>query len=139
MALERMIKTVGVALNAEDERRIQHQFEALERRLIHHADPKLELVLTGHPGRRAVEADLRVQVSPLGNHLISKQAAETANQAVRLAVKDVERQLERRHATQRGEPTFGVPSRRRPASPSASVAPAHDQPPEDEPVGQRGS
>jgi hypothetical protein len=30
-------------------------------------------------------------------------------------VADVERQLERRLATQRGEPTYGVPSRREPA------------------------
>jgi hypothetical protein len=33
---------------------------------------------------------------------------------VRLAMADVERQLERQHAVQSGEPSFGVPSRRLP-------------------------
>jgi hypothetical protein len=53
--------------------------------------------------------------------------AETADRAVHLAVRDVERQLERRHATQRGEPTYGVPSRRLPAElRPANAAPSEE-------------
>jgi hypothetical protein len=63
-----------------------------------------------------VAVDLRLELGPLGSHLISHQAAETADRAVRLAVEDVERQLERQLAVQRGEPSFGVPSRREPTS-----------------------
>jgi hypothetical protein len=63
-----------------------------------------------------MEVDLRVQLGPLGAHLVSHQRAGTTAHAVRLAVEDVERQLERRHADQRGEASFGVPSRREPAA-----------------------
>ena len=64
--------------------------------------------------QRRVTADLRVQLGPLAAHLISHQAAESADLAARLAVEDVERQLERRLAKQRGQPTYSVPSRRLP-------------------------
>lgn len=57
-----------------------------------------------------------MKLSPLGSHLISHQGAETVDRAVRIAVEDVERQLEREHAMQRGEPSFGVPSRRLPSN-----------------------
>jgi len=115
MALERVLKVNGVALNPVDERRIHHHLDVLEQRLANHAEPTAVLVLTQHRDQRQIEVDLRVQVSPLASHLISHQRAETADRAVRLAIEDVERQLERRHAAQRGEPTFGVPSRRLPA------------------------
>jgi hypothetical protein len=77
-----------------------------------HPTPLAELVLTAHPMQRRVEADLRVRLTPLGAHIVSHQAAPTTDQAVRLAVEDVERDLERKHAEQRGEPSYGVPSRR---------------------------
>jgi hypothetical protein len=73
-------------------------------------------MLTRHRDQRQVEVDLRVQLGTLGSHLISHQGAETVDRAVRLAVEDVERQLERQHAVQRGEPSFGVPSRRLPST-----------------------
>lgn len=116
MALETIIRTSGVSLSSSDERRVQHRLDALERRLIHHPDPKASLMLTRHREQRQVEVDLRVELGPLGSHLISHQGAETVDRAVHLAIEDVERQLERKHAAQRGEPSFGVPSRRLPPS-----------------------
>jgi hypothetical protein len=95
-----------------DEQRIEHQLDALEQRLMHHPAPIAELVLTGHAMQRRVQADLRIQLSPLGAHVVSHQSAPSTDQAVRLAVEDVERALEHKHADQRGEPSFGVPSRR---------------------------
>lgn len=130
MSSERIVRVAGVELQPSEQRYIDHQFDLLDRRLSHYAQPTVVLALTGHPGSRLVEADLRVQLSPLGNHLISKQAAETVDRAVRIAVKDVERQLERRHATQRGEPAYGVPSRRLPASLRPSSVSAEQLPDE---------
>ena len=46
--------------------------------------------------------------------MVSHNSGETAEQAARLAIEDVERQLERYMATLRGEPAFGTPSRREP-------------------------
>jgi hypothetical protein len=86
----------------------------LERRLVHRSEPIAELVLKQHLGPRQVEANLQVLLGSLGPQLIGHQLAKTAGHAVRLAVEDVERQLERRQATQRGELTFAVPSRRLP-------------------------
>jgi hypothetical protein len=45
--------------------------------------------------------------------LISHQSAETVDLSLGKAIHDVERQLERHHGKQRGQPSFGVPSRRR--------------------------
>jgi hypothetical protein len=112
MPLERKLQTRGLSLTDVDEQRIRHHLDALERRLVHHPEPVAGLVLAGHPMQRQVEAHLRVRLTPLGAHLVSHQAAATTDQAVRLAVEDVERELERKHAEQRGEPSFGVPSRR---------------------------
>ena len=117
----------GLTLTPDEQRRIEHQLEALERRLVHHPEPTVKLEIELHPDQRQLGADLRLQLGPLGPHLISHQSAETADRAVRLAVEDLERQLERRLARQRGEPTFGVPSRRLPKQLRPS------QPPESEP------
>jgi hypothetical protein len=46
----------GVSLSAADERRLQHQLDGLERRLVHHPEPTAVLVLTGHGRQRRVEA-----------------------------------------------------------------------------------
>ncbi len=101
-------------LSELERRRIERRLKALERRLVNHPEPLITLVLRAYPARRELEADLRVQLGPLGRHLVSHQTAETADHAVRLAAVDIQRQLERQHARQRGEPTFGVPSRRLP-------------------------
>lgn len=114
MALNTTLTLKNLVLDKTEERRIRRHLEQLERRLVHHPDPEATLVLESFPARRQVEVDLRVQLGPLGSHLISHQVAETPDHAVRLAVEDVERQLERRLAQQRGEPTYGVPSRRLP-------------------------
>ena len=68
-------------------------------------------MVTPHGLQRQCEVDLRLQLGPLGPHLVSHQTAETVEAAVRQAVSDIERQLERRLARQRGEPAYGVPSR----------------------------
>jgi ribosome-associated translation inhibitor RaiA len=116
MTLETKLQLEGVALTEAEERRIIKRLQALERRLINRPEPLATLILRQHGAQRQVEANLRVRLGPLGPHLMSHQAAETADRAVRLAVEQVERQLERRQATQRGEPAYGVPSRRLPAA-----------------------
>jgi len=115
MMLETKLDTNGMRLDAVVERRIRHHLEALGRRLAKRAAPVAVLVLRERMGARAVEAHLRLQLEPLGVHLVAHQAAETPDRAVRLAVEDVQRQLERHTSGQRAEHTFGVPSRRLPA------------------------
>jgi ribosome-associated translation inhibitor RaiA len=114
LALEITLETHDNPLGLDEERHIRHHLERLGERLSHFPQPIATVVLKRHPMQREVEVALRVELGPLGEHLISHQAAETAIHAVRLAVEDVERQLERRLAKQRGEHTYGVPSRRLP-------------------------
>lgn len=116
MAMEIVLKTGELELTSTEEERVRHQLASLERRLIHHPAPQAMLHIVAHRAQRQMEVDLRVQLEPHGIALISHQTAETADRAVRLAVEDVERQLERRHAEQRGEPAYGVVSRREPRS-----------------------
>lgn len=124
MALERIIRTHGLVWSDVDEQRIQHHLDRLEQRLAHHPEPTGVLAFTSHRATRRIGLHLRVQLGTLGSHLVSRQSAETADQVVRLAVDDIERQLEREHAEQRGEPSFGVPSRRLPAGLRPSQSPA---------------
>lgn len=112
MALQLIFKTDNLAFDAQTEEQVRRRFASLERRLVHHPEPTAVLAVKHSPMQRRFDADLRVELGPLGAHLVSHQAAETLEHAVRLAVEDVERQLERRHAKQRGEPSFGVASRR---------------------------
>ncbi|MCC7106469.1 MAG: hypothetical protein IT307_15130 [Chloroflexi bacterium] len=111
MPLDIKIQVRGFALEENEERRIRHHLTVLERRLVHRPDPAAVLALQRFRDRGQVEADLRLQVGPLGQHLISRQSAATPDQAARLAVADVERQLERKVANQRGEHRYGVPGR----------------------------
>lgn len=115
MALETKLDVHNLVLSNDEDRRIRQHLAGLERRLIHRPDPTAVLQLEEHTARRQVQADLRVRLGPLGPQLISHQAAPTADHAVRLAVEDIKRQLERRTARQRGEHSYGVPSRRLPA------------------------
>jgi ribosome-associated translation inhibitor RaiA len=112
MALTITLEDHDCPLGPDDERRIRHHLKRLGRRLTHFPEPIATVVLKRHLQQRQVEVSLRVELGPLGEHLVSHQTAETAPHAVRLAVEDLERQLERRLAKQRGEHTFGVPSRR---------------------------
>ena len=114
MSLQIVLESRRCPLNDAERAHVRHQLGGLERRLVHFPEPVATLVLARHDGRRQVTADLRVRLGPHAAHLISHQAAEAVDQAVRLAVDDVERQLERRLASQRGEPSFGTPSRRLP-------------------------
>jgi aminoglycoside phosphotransferase family enzyme len=100
----------------DDKAHIARHLAGLERRLVHFSEPLAELVVQPHPAPRQVEAALRVQLGSLGPHVVSHQQGETLDRAVRLAVADVERELERHLGKPRGEDTFGVPSRRRPPS-----------------------
>ena len=116
MALKQTVATRRCPLSATEQGRIDRQFEKLARRLVHHSEPVATLVLEGYEAQRRVTADLRLEFGHRASTLVSHQSAETADLAVRLAVEDVERQLERRLAKQRGESAFGVPSRREPAA-----------------------
>jgi ribosome-associated translation inhibitor RaiA len=114
MALKRTIETRRCSLSAIEQDRIDSQFERLERRLEHYAEPAATLVLEAYEPQRRVTADLHLVFGHRAAGLVSHQSAGTADQAVRLAVEDIERQFERRLAKQRGQPAFGVPSRREP-------------------------
>jgi ribosome-associated translation inhibitor RaiA len=114
MALTSKVSRDNVSLSPAEEVRLERQLRGLERRLAHFPEPLVELTLARHEGPRRIDVDLRLRLEPHGRHLISHQSAETADQAVRLAIQDVKRELERQKAAQRGEPSFGVPSRRPP-------------------------
>lgn len=114
MALDVHMNTGNVRLDEAQERRIRRYLQALERRLPHAREPRAEITLREHEAPRRITVDLRVMIAPKTNELVSHQSAETAAHAVRLALEDIERQLERRLATLRGEPAYGVPSRRLP-------------------------
>lgn len=113
MTLSISLERHGVPLTAVHEDRIRHHLDALERRLAHRPEPIAVLSLSGPNARNEVTASLRVQLGPLGPTLTSSQSAVAPDAAAREAIHAVERQLERMVAGQRGEPSFGVPSRRR--------------------------
>jgi ribosome-associated translation inhibitor RaiA len=127
MTLATNVRAHGITLTDAERQRIDHHLAAIEKRLQHRPEPSATLVLEEHRSRRVIEANLRIQLGPLGDHVVSHQNAETVDKAVRLAVEDVERQIERRSATQRGEPTFGVPSRRLPSSQRPAQAAAEGE------------
>ena len=116
MALEIRMETQRCPLDPAEEQRIRRQLQGLERRLVHFGFPLATIVLDEHQPRRTVTADVRLELTPDTPPLVSHQHAETPDKVVRLAVDDLKRQLERRLSTQRGEPTYGVPSRRLPES-----------------------
>lgn len=101
-------------LSPEAETRIRHQLETLGRRVSSFPDPLADLRLEQHDTQRRVTAELTLQLGPNAQHIVSHQAAETADRAAMLAVVDGERQLERQLASMRNEHTYGVPSRREP-------------------------
>lgn len=115
MALDFIVQTRRTTITRAEEERLRKKMAGLEERLVHFPEPIARVTIERHEEQRRTTVDLRVQLGPHAGHLISHQAAETLDLAARLATEDVERQLERRLAVQRGEPTFGVPSRRLPA------------------------
>ena len=118
MTLTITLERHGVPLNTAQEQRVHRHLTTLGRRLVHRPEPIAVLSFSGPSGQREIEASLRVQLGPLGPTLTSRQAAQTPDRAAHLAIQAVERQLERLVAGQRGEPSYGVPSRRRPGAPS---------------------
>jgi len=113
MTLTITIERHGVRLSDDQEQRIRHHLAALGRRLEHRPEPIAVLSFSGHAPRHEFVAHLRLQLGPLGPTLTSKHTSQTPDQASRLAIRAIERQLERLVAVQRGEPSYGVPSRRR--------------------------
>ncbi|MCC6791456.1 MAG: HPF/RaiA family ribosome-associated protein [Thermomicrobiales bacterium] len=114
MALEIQMHTTNVVITPAQQERIDRQFESIERRLSDAPDPVARLTLKSQDEQRVVTADLRITLGTKAMELISHQSAEKPDHAVRLALEDAERQLERLRSQQRGEPAYGVPSRRLP-------------------------
>ena len=101
----------GNHLTPLEEERIQRHSKSLEKK-----DREVSQPSHGTCNRRTdspagVRVDLRLALGPLGGHLVSHQDGPSADVAVKAAIDDVKRQLERRLANQRGESSFGVPSR----------------------------
>lgn len=140
MALQIRLTTNGMTLSPTEQMRIERQLQKLnEQELANRPEPQAAVVLRQHASQRQVDVDLRIQLGPLGRHVVSHQTAATPDQAVRLAVDDLKRQLERLRAAQAGESTYGVPSRRlpkqlRPHPPgsASSASPDEGWPPTDE-------
>jgi len=105
----------GISLTPLEEARIQRHMKSLEKRVEKFPDPRLELAIEDQAAPRGVRVDLRLALGPLGGHLVSHQEGQGADVAVKAAVNDVKRQLERRLSNQRGESSYGVPSRRLPS------------------------
>ncbi|CAN5653641.1 hypothetical protein BH23CHL5_BH23CHL5_26150 [soil metagenome] len=116
MAMEVQLHHRGVTLSSLEEERIQRHVRSLDRRVAKFPSPRLEMAITNEASPRGVRVDLRLALGPLGGHLVSHQEGPSSDVAVKAAVGDVKRQLERRLANQRGEPSFGVPSRREPSA-----------------------
>lgn len=114
MTLNSQLHHRNCPLSPDQEARITRQLEDLGHRLDRFPEPMADLRLELHREQRRVTADLRLQLGPSGQHLVSHQAAETADQAALLATTDIERQLERELSAMRREHTYGVPSRRLP-------------------------
>ena len=114
MAMVIRLQTHALTLTEQEEQRIRRQLAHLEQRLGRYPSPITTLVISAHEAERRITADLRVQLGHLGEHLVAHEDGETAANAARLAVEEVERQIERLHATLAGEATYGVPSRREP-------------------------
>jgi ribosome-associated translation inhibitor RaiA len=114
MALTVRLEWRNVEHTPAEEEKINQKLRGLERRLVHHPTPLATITITGHQAQRTFDVAMNVQLGPLGPSLISHQTGDTIDAAVGKAIRDVERQLERHHGKQRGESSFGTPSRRRP-------------------------
>ncbi len=112
MAMETKVHRRNLTPTALEEKRMQRQWRKLERQMARYPAPLAEATLTAQAAQRLIQVDLRVRIGPSGAHLVSHQQAETVDLALERAVDDVTRQLERHRAQQRGEPSYGVPSRR---------------------------
>jgi ribosome-associated translation inhibitor RaiA len=124
MTLQIELRLRHLALTQREEHRVRHHLASLDRLLARRwPNATAELLISNEPARGRVE--VRLQVILGARALLSHQAAATADQAARLAVDDVRRQLERYTARRRGEADYGVPSRREPRhrAPAPPVGP----------------
>lgn len=119
-------------LSEVSQKRIQRHLKGLERRLVNFHHTKVNLTVKDRPTERRHTADLLVQLGVDGVELVSHHGGESAEHAARLAIEDVERQLERHVANLRGEPAYGTPSRREPRDLRPGAHPAEDETDEDD-------
>jgi len=108
------LNTPRTQLSPDSEKRIQRHIAGLERRLVKFANPLITITIKDRVTERRHTADVRVQLGVDGVELVSHNEGESAEHAARLAIEDVQRQLERHVSTLRGESSFGPPSRREP-------------------------
>ena len=106
--------TPKTTLTPESEKRVRRDLDGLERRLSSLPHPIATLTLRDRSSERRFTADLILQTGVDSADLVAHQAAPTAEAAAKLAVEDIERQLEKYMATLRGDASFGTPSRREP-------------------------
>ncbi len=114
MALNVAYRMRGLTLSRLEEERIERQITSLERRIKNFPEPRLELDFNQQESPPVVRVGLRLVLGPAGQHLVSHEEGPSADVATKAAFDDVKRQLEKRLASQRGEASFGVPSRRLP-------------------------
>ncbi len=105
----------GFQLSDLEARRIERRLRRIYDRLADaESQPRIDLTIEWHPLQRRAKSHLVVREGHLGRQLVASASAGTADQAVRFAAERVERQLARRVAVDRGQPSYGVPSRRFP-------------------------
>ena len=120
------LNTPKTQLSPDSEKRIRRHVAGLERRLVKFANPLITITIKDRVTERRHTADIRVQLGVDGVELVSHNDGESAEHATRLAIEDVERQLERYMSTLRGEATYGTPSRREPRDLRPGTHPAEE-------------
>ncbi|MGE3796961.1 MAG: hypothetical protein AB7G88_03890 [Thermomicrobiales bacterium] len=115
MPLNTEYRMRGMTLSRLEEERIQRHVQSLEKRVANFPDPRLEIAFDEKENPRSVRVDMRLALGPLGGPLVSHQEGPSADTATKAAFSVLMRHVERRVAIQRGEDTYGVPSRRLPA------------------------
>ena len=138
------LHTPKTELSQDSEKRIQRHIAGLERRLVNFPTALISLTVRDRTTERRHTVDLRVNLGVDGDVLVSHQSGDSAEHATRLAVEDVERQLERYVSGLRGEAAYGTPSRREPRDlrPASQVAELEEEETEEdlepEPDGSTG-
>jgi ribosome-associated translation inhibitor RaiA len=120
------LHTPRTRLSPDSEKRIQRHIAGLERRLVNFANPLISITIKDRVTERRHTADIRLQLGVDGVELLSHNDGESAEHAARLAIEDIERQLERYMSTLRGEATYGTPSRREPRDLRPGMQPAEE-------------
>lgn len=126
------LHTPKTELSQDSEKRIQRHIAGLERRLVNFPTALISLTVRDRATERRHTVDLRVNLGVDSDVLVSHQSGESAEHATRLAVEDVERQLERYVATLRGKHAFGTPSRREPRDLRPGTQPVEEEEFDDE-------